>query len=60
MSVIRFDRGRSVGASNGTVRFGGARGLGTGGGSAPSGDWLLAGGIWNDAGVWRDDAAWED
>ena len=31
MSVIRFDRGRSVGASNGTVRFGGARGLGTGG-----------------------------
>lgn len=28
MSVIRFDRGRSVGASNGTVRFGGARGLG--------------------------------
>lgn len=27
MSVIRFDRGRSIGAPTGTVRFGGARGL---------------------------------
>jgi hypothetical protein len=23
-------------------------------------DWILSGGIWNDAGVWDDAAMWED
>jgi hypothetical protein len=31
MTVIRFDQGRTVGASNGSIRFGGGRTLGTGG-----------------------------
>lgn len=52
---MSFGRMGAMGAG-----FGRMGSLGTGGGSAPSGDWLLTGGIWNDAGVWRDDAAWED
>jgi hypothetical protein len=28
--------------------------------AAPQSDWLLAGGIWNDAGVWDDSAMWID
>lgn len=27
---------------------------------AASSNWLLSGGIWNDAGVWVDTAVWED
>lgn len=30
------------------------------GAAAPSDDWLLTGGIWNDSGVWLDSATWED
>lgn len=31
-----------------------------GGGGIPTGDWILAAGLWDDLGVWRDDQNWID
>jgi len=31
-----------------------------GGGGVPTGDWILATGLWDDFGVWRDDQTWID
>jgi len=33
---------------------------GSGGGTPPSGDWLLITGFWDDNGVWDDTAFWID
>jgi hypothetical protein len=28
--------------------------------TAPTGDWILETGFWNDSGVWKDTSAWID
>lgn len=41
-------------------RFGHALPADGAGGTAPTSDWLLATGQWDDAGFWRDDENWND